>query len=147
MRCFVRNRVGQKNNATFHHRHAFTLLEVVVGTVLMASLVSGVVLATGAHQSKLLFARQKSIAVQAADEMLTSWQLRRSGIPLKAVGGLANGSMKWQTQIVNSRRLCEVPIHIVRLSIHRQTQDESANVLCFVDVVVDARTAEKGGHP
>lgn len=147
MRCCVRSQENAERCRRLRDRRGFTLLEVVVGTVLLASLVSGVVLATGAHQRKLLFARQKAIAIQAADELLSGWDQSRSGIPPRAVGVLADGAMQWQTQVLQSRLVCQIPVHVVRLTIHRNSGDGGAIQLCLVDVIVDAAGSVRRRRP
>ena len=120
---------------------AFTLLEVVVGIVLLASLVSGVVVAMGAHHRKIRFARQKASAVHLTDELLSRWDQSQDGIPLSQVGNLvADGSMVWRTDVVQRRELCGVPVHVVRLNVFGKSS-ERITVLCSVDLVVNAKQA------
>ena len=130
-------------------RSGFTLLEVVVGTVLLASLVTGVLMAMGAHQKKLHFARQKAVAVQVADNLLMTWDQSATGIPLQAVGA-TEGRLSWQTNVINSRLLCNVPVHVVRLSVFGEQKSSKAGrplTLCEIDVVVDATKTPAGVAP
>ena len=128
MRCCVPN---DRSN------RGLTLLEVVVGIVLLASLVAGVLMATAAHQRKILFARQKIQASYFADQLMTRWSQSQSGVPLTGSGVEYDSDFIWQVNVVGSRALCGVPVHVVRLRIY-QPSGVGAQSLFSMDVVVDA---------
>ncbi|MDA7874776.1 type II secretion system GspH family protein [Rhodopirellula sp.] len=64
----------------------FTLIEVVVGLTLMATVVVASLLAFSAHQKQIRQARSKIAAVQVADDLLNRMSANRTGIPSSATG-------------------------------------------------------------
>ena len=136
MRCFARSRRQRTSG--------FTLIEVVVGTVLLATLVVSVLVAIGSHQRKIRHVRQKSLAIELADQMMSRWHQSTEGVPLSGRGSLSpDGSLAWQTRVIKSRQLCGVPVYVVRLDlfglVRVERQPEQPNVLCSIDLVVQAK--------
>ncbi|NND99091.1 MAG: type II secretion system protein [Pirellulaceae bacterium] len=135
MLCFARKR---------KRRQAFTILEVVVGTTLLASLVVSVLIAISSHQKKVRVAQQRIVATRLADELLSRWMQSTDGVPLSARGTLlpdqtrmVSQAITWQTNVIDRRELCGIPVHVVRLSLTGHARDKPGRVLCSVDVVVD----------
>jgi len=99
-------------------RNAFTLIEVVAGLVLMGSLVAAGLVALASHQRSILFAKQKILAHDVAERLLTGWYELRGDIPTRDQGIVVEkGYWIWRTQPVLSRAVCGMPVHIIRLEI------------------------------
>lgn len=103
-------------------RPAFTLLELVLGSVLMASLLVGLLLALAEyrHTRQLAINRQK--AAQLADQLLASWHDSASGIPLNARGRLAtDDAWWWQTSVSRRQDIFGLSSVVVRIEVmHRE---------------------------
>ena len=136
MRCCVRD--------SPEFRSGFTLLEVVLGIVLLATLVSAVVLATSAQQRKLALAQRKTLAIQTAERLLSGWTRKTIDIPLRDSGVDEPTQFLWRTEVVSSRTVCLVPVYVVRLTIQNLNPSGALTQLCAVEVLVDA-TARTGG--
>lgn len=103
-------------------RYAFTLLEVVVGMVLMAGLVSGTVLALTDQQSALRTAANRRDACVVAEQMLDVWMESVQGIPPRERGIVSAGEPRrqnwtWRTEPIGSRLVMGVPAQIIRFQI------------------------------
>jgi hypothetical protein len=93
----------------------------------------------GSHQQKIRFSRQKLAAAQLADQLLDRWHTSGKPVPLTGNGFLsADGSLGWQTQLVQTRLLCGVPVNVVRLNLLSLGQSHGPKSLGWIDVVVDA---------
>ena len=103
--CYIRNR-------------AFTLLEVIVGLLLMGSLVASGLVALSSHQHSILLAKQKQQANHVAEALLTNWYEVQGRVPIRDQGlVLANGEWLWRTQPVGMRSVCGLPANIIRFEI------------------------------
>ena len=100
------------------NRQAFTLLEVVVGLVLMGSLVAFGLVALSSHQHAIALAKQKQQANLVADELLTKWYEVQGAPPVRGQGIVVqNQEWMWRTQPVGSRSVCGLQTNVVRLEI------------------------------
>ena len=132
---------GRKSNlrlrpARGHERQGFTLIEVIAGTVLLGTLVAGIIVSTSAHQRKIRTARLRIEAAALADDLLNDWQQQTEGIPLSGTGLLtADGRLHWQTRVVANRVLCGVPVHVVRLHLLHAQDPTDLKSLVSVDLV------------
>ena len=115
---------------------AFTLLEVVVGLTLMASVLVGSLLAFSAHQKQRRHAEAKLAAVSLADQMLHQFTASRDGIPALGRGPIpGKPTWFWRTSVVGTRAPAEVLLKVIRLEIIELTDEGSQRPLVTVDVV------------
>ncbi len=103
-------------------RRGFTLLEVVIALVLLATVLVTSLLALGKQRQTLRLANDRQQAISLADALLTNWQQSPSGIPL-ATGGpfVERNGWWWQTDIIANRIVFGRPHPIVRLQIVDRT--------------------------
>ena len=124
---------------TFRRRgsdKAFTLIEVIVGLTLMATVLVGSLLAFSAHRKQLRVAEQKLKAVSIADDLLYRFSGQREGVPKAARGPVpGHPNWLWQTEIVGVAGPLQVPVQVVRLRVIEILPDGSALNLVSVDVV------------
>jgi prepilin-type N-terminal cleavage/methylation domain-containing protein len=100
------------------HPRGFTLLEVVVGLVLMGSLTASSLVALSAHQHSVVLAKQKQRANQIAETLLTDWYELSGNVPTRGQGIVtAQGTWLWRTQPVGVRSVCGLPVNIIRLEV------------------------------
>ncbi len=119
------------------HRQAFTLLEVVVGLVLMGSLVASGLIALSSHQHSLLLAKQKQRANQLADTLLTKWYEVQGSVPLREQGiVVTTQEWIWRTQPVGTRSVCGMPANVIRFEIlGRSGLDSEPIVLVTIELL------------
>ncbi len=114
----------------------FTLIEVVVGLVIMASILVASLMAHHRHQRQLATANAKQTAVAITDELLQQWLVRRSGIPITGSGPiLGKPTWFWQTRLVGVAAPAGIEVRIVRCQILERTATGSLRRHCSVDVV------------
>ncbi|MGI9470653.1 MAG: type IV pilus modification PilV family protein [Rubripirellula sp.] len=96
----------------------FTLLEVVIGLTLMASVVVASLLAFTAHRKQRRLADAKIAAVAIADDLLNQLSARRNGIPV-AERGVIQGRPNWfwQTQTVGTMIRAQVPLRVIEFQV------------------------------
>jgi type II secretory pathway pseudopilin PulG len=114
---------------------AFTLLEVIVGLFLMGSLVASSLVALSSHQHAILLAKQKHLANDIAENLLSNWYEFRGDIPTRAQGLLSNAGTGinenstsetiadpwlWRTQPIGSRMVCGMQVAVIRLEVFRR---------------------------
>lgn len=100
------------------NRRGFTLLEVVVGLVLLATVLVTSLLALGKQRQILRQATDRQQAISLADAFLTKWHQSTTGVPLRGSGPIAErAGWWWQTEVVANRLVFGKPRPIVRLQI------------------------------
>lgn len=104
--------------ARIRQAHGFTLLEVVLALVLLATLLVSSLLALGRHRQALRFASDRQQAITVADALLSSWYQSPQGIPLLASAPIANrAGWWWKTEVVAQRPVFGRLHTVVRLQI------------------------------
>jgi len=118
-------------------RQAFTLIEIVVGLVLMGSLVASTLVALSSHQRSILLAKRKQQANQIAETLLTNWYELQADVPTRDQGLLqANGVWLWRTQPVGLQAICGLPVNIIRLEVLGQVGTKAQpQVLVAIELV------------
>jgi type II secretory pathway pseudopilin PulG len=115
---------------------AFTLLEVVVGLTLMASVLVGSLLAFSAHQKQRRNADAKIAAVAIADELLNQFTSSSEGIPVGGRGPIVGQrNWFWRTSVVGAAAPARVPLRVIRLEVVEVNERGALRPLATVDVV------------
>ncbi|WP_197454883.1 hypothetical protein [Stieleria varia] len=116
-------------------RGGFSLIEIVVGLVLMGSVLVGSLLALSRHRRQMALAEDRIVAAMAADELLLQLTSQRDGIPLDGRGVIGGQpGWIWETRVVGLAQPLGVPVRVVRLTIF-STEGISLRNLVSVDVV------------
>lgn len=103
--------------------NAFTLLEVVVGMILVASLAVGSLTAMSRYQISLRQAERKNQALDAAERLIDFWIDRRQGLPgsdrglLDSNGLVGEPAIAWQTRLIRQQILGGASVDVMRLDI------------------------------
>lgn len=114
----------------------FTLIEVVVGITLMATVLATSLLAFSAHQKQIRQARVKLTALQVADEMLNRMSSSREGIPVSGAGPIPeHPNWSWQTSVVGQTIQFKIPLQIIQLSIYENQGDSEVDLLASTRVI------------
>ena len=99
-------------------RRAFTLIEVLLGAVLLSALAVSGILGFRVHQRQLLFNQHRVEAVAVADQLLANWANQATGVPIGSTGIIdAQRQWSWQTQLVGMREIFGFKTMIVRLEL------------------------------
>ena len=121
----------------FSPRNGFTLLEVVIGLTLMASVLVGALLSFAAHRRQRELAEAKLAAVSVADDLLGVLSASQGGIPLQARGLIANRpGWFWQTSLQGVVVPAQIPMRVVRFQIIRQRPAGEVNVLVSIPPLI-----------
>lgn len=112
-----------------------TLVEVVAGLALLASLLVALLLATARHTRQSADAERRLRAAAAADALLTGWWQDRANFPRAAAGRVTGDpDLSWRTRVVPNATLTELRAQVVRLEV---SDDRVGGPLVSVDVVLD----------
>lgn len=111
----------------------FTLVEVLAGLILMATVMASAMTAFNRHQKQVVASRRLQSATVYADAILQELSARRGGIPDSSSGVVAaQPTWRWQTQTVGLAAPVGVPAKVVRFRI---LQTNGVEIL-HVDVVL-----------
>jgi type II secretory pathway component PulJ len=122
-------------------RFGFTLLEVIVGTVLMATVVVSLLNAASLHQRRQEVAIERQAAIRRLDQLVSGWFDRGQRIPSVRLQPFSdNSKWMWQTQVIGAQNVFSVPTNIVRVSIFRRESSgrQSLTLLTSLDLLQDA---------
>ena len=126
--------IAKKGDA--NQSRGFTLIEVVVGLTLMATIVVAAILAFSAHQKQIRQARSKIAALQIADNLLSRMSASRAGIPPFASGTIPeHPNWTWRTRVTKETTLAQIPLRIIQLQIIEQQADSQPNLLASTRLV------------
>ncbi len=118
------------------HKNAFTLLEVVVGLTLMASVLVGSLLSFSAHHQQRRIADAKITAVAVADQLLNELSGTREGIPTAGRGMIAGRpNWFWRTRVIGITAPAQIPMRVIRLEVVEMNNDGRLLPLATVEVV------------
>ncbi len=114
----------------------FTLVEVVIGLSLMASVVVASLLAFSGHRKQIRQANAKLAAVEIADELITRLSATRDGIPASGRGQIAgHPNWYWQTRVTDEVIRAQIPLRIIKLRIIEREPNSKLNLLVSTSLV------------
>lgn len=117
-------------------RDGFTLVEVVVGLTLLATVIVSSLLAYSKHQKQVRLARSKIAAVQIADDLLNRMSASRTGIPPAASGTIPeHPTWSWRTSVTAETLRDPIPMQIIELQIIERENAATLNLLASTSVV------------
>ena len=119
----------------FRRRSAFTLVEVVAGLVLMATVLVSSLLAFSSHRRQARTAEMKLAAVAFADDLLNEFSSLDDGIPDSGRGLVAGRNWIWRTRVVGIARPADVRLKVIRLEISEVAPGGSVRRLAAVEVL------------
>jgi type II secretory pathway pseudopilin PulG len=127
-------------------RSGITLVEVVAGMTLLASLASGMLLALGAHQRQLRRAEQQIVAAEVADRLLGQWYAGYETIPRNRQGRVVaeQETWIWRTRTVEVTAVGSILIERVRLEIFRSGNRQDRTPSVVVELIAPVGEATTG---
>lgn len=128
-------------NLSHKGKDAFSLIEVVVALVLMATLLTTIIMAIGRHRRLGKLAEDRREAVRIADQLLLSWNGSRNGIPYMSSGAIPeHRGWFWRTRVVANQPLWGATFPKIGFEIlQRETQREV--LLVRLEVLATPRDA------
>lgn len=118
------------------HKNAFTLLEVVVGLTLMASVLVGSLFSFSAHHQQRRIADAKITAVAVADQLLNELSSAREGVPTAGRGMIAGKpNWFWTTHVIGITAPAQIPMRVIRLEVIEVNNEGRLLPLATVEVV------------
>lgn len=117
-----------------------TLVEVVGGLALLATLLVALLLAKARYTRQAAQAERRLQAVAAADALLATWQRDPRAIPRTGGSGALAGEagLSWRAQGITNAVASELGAAVVRLEIVDDRPDAAADaVLTSIDFLVD----------
>ena len=134
-------RCSRFDNRDASPKLAFTLLEVIVGLTLMASVLTSSLLAYSAHRKQQRFAEAKLQAVAISDALLDQLSGSPQGIPSSGRGWIAGKSnWFWTTRVVGTMQPAGIPLRVIRFEIVDQSAAAVSQTLVTVDLVASGAT-------
>ncbi|MEM1068735.1 MAG: hypothetical protein AAGG48_03265 [Planctomycetota bacterium] len=130
MNCSVSKRFVSRQQ-----RCALTLVEVVVGLVLMATVLVASLMALAAQRRQYRQANHQLIAVGIADEIMNQFQSDPDGMPASGQGFIAGRTgWMWRTRVIGMTSPAGVAMPVIRLEVF----DERGQPKAKLDVVKHA---------
>jgi prepilin-type N-terminal cleavage/methylation domain-containing protein len=113
------------------HRRGFTLIEVLAGLILMATIMSTAMVAFNRHRKQAMASQRLLVGAQMADATLEQLSQLNEGIPESSTGMVAGQpTWRWQTQLIGLAKPAGVDAAVIRFSI----QQEDGRELIRVDL-------------
>jgi hypothetical protein len=125
---------------------SLTLVEVVAGLVLLATLLASILVAFGGHAAQIRVARDRLTAIDAADRLLTEW-MSRNVFPAVGTEQSLAGTEGWNWRLVAnetanvSAGIQQPGVASVRLDVFRTKDAGQVEVLASVDLVGPGKSA------
>ena len=128
-------------------RNGLTLIEVVAGLALMATVLVGILEAGGRHVQQIKRARRQLAAAVDADRLLAGMAGNFAQLPDNNSGSECNDGLMWRTRPIENREAREtMNIAIVRLEIFDPKQTKDQTPLVAIDVVKPLPPREDEKH-
>jgi hypothetical protein len=121
-------------------RPALTLVEVIAGLVLLATLLATVLVAFGIHAGRIRLARDRMAAIGIADQLVLDWTSQNAIPPIGAEKSLPD-TKEWGWRMVagESSALAQQGLSSIRLEVFRSQVTGDRQLLASVDLVVPGK--------
>lgn len=117
-----------------------TLVEVVAGLALLASLLVGCLTAYGRQTHQVRQARLRLTAVQVADALLAQWFQNSDSIPVDAQGSFEGPrQLFWSTRLIPDEDATLLASQVLRLDIVAPLEQPDQVTILSVDILVPKR--------
>lgn len=117
-------------------RKGLTLVEVVAGLMLMASLLVGILMACGRHIQQTKRAQKRLEAVALADGLLTSWAGNPEHFLATEESSSTKSGLYWRLRAVEGQRIPDIfGVEVIRLEIMDAESKEEPTPLVAVELV------------
>jgi Tfp pilus assembly protein PilV len=108
-----------------NHKSGMTLVEVVAGLMLLATLLASLVTVKAGLMRQNRLAERRREAVSAADQLLAQWWQNPKTFPRSATGATPSGLL-WQTRVVPNPAAQAAGAQVVRLEVSDESGTQAA---------------------
>jgi type II secretory pathway pseudopilin PulG len=121
-------------------RRALTLVEVIAGLALLATLLAAVLVAFGIHAGQIRLARDRMTAIGVADRLLSDWS-SQNAIPAVGTEKSLSDTVDWGWRLasIESSELAQQGLSSIRLEVFRSLPTGDRQILASVDLVVPGK--------
>lgn len=121
-------------------RRGLTLVEVITGLVLLATLLASILVAFGSQASQIRTARDRLTAIEMTDRLLAGWSSQNAMPAIGTEQSLA-GTNNWRWRIVacDSTELEASGASSIRVEVFRSRSTGADQVLASVDLLVPGK--------
>ena len=129
-----------KSFRTNSSRSGMTLVELVAGMTLLATLAASVLLALGVHQKQLHRAAKRINAIAAADRLLAGWSSGSGEIPRNTFGQVVLDENRWiwTTRTIDTAMVESLRVEKIRVEIYEEGAADRRQPLAFVELMAPA---------
>jgi Tfp pilus assembly protein PilV len=122
-------------------RRATTLVEVLLGLVLLAALLVSVLTARSRAARQTVLARARQDATRSADRLLARWWADPATLPRSATGVTPDAHhFTWRTRVLDNPTARDLGASVVRLEVTDPgLQAESPQILVAVEILLPAK--------
>jgi Tfp pilus assembly protein PilV len=118
-------------------RRATTLVEVLLGLVLLAALLVSILTARSHAARQTVLARAREDATRSADGLLTRWWADPATFPRSATGVMPGAPrFTWRTRVVDNPSARNLGASVVRLEV---SDPDAPEILVAVDVLLPSK--------
>ena len=118
-------------------RRAMTLIEVVAGLALLATVLSGIVAIKTRCLRQMHRTEQRREAIRCADELLSAWWTDTATFPYRSSGPVpGHPQLQWRTRPISNLQAQSLGGQVIRLEIADFSASSSAEPLISVEVLL-----------
>jgi hypothetical protein len=128
-------------------RAGLTLIEIIVATILAATLSVQVLAITREHGRQVRQAQLKARAIVEAETLLGAWYERPGGPPRTAQGSIAAAGLSWRLEPVDRPLPPSFPAELLRLSLRSVEASESDPPIASVEILAPKAAGAAGAAP
>ena len=132
-----------KTSSKPRDRHGLTLVEVVAGLALLATLLVSILMAFSAHAGQIRAAQDRLQAIEIADALLTRWTAS-DGIPAVGREDAVPGSeaLWWRIVVSPSVAPSATGLHTVRLEVFERPANAPQRIVTSTDLFLMDKPSE-----
>lgn len=143
-------KMNSRRLSHYWRRPGLTLLEVVAGLTLLASLLVGTMLAYGSHIRQVKAAQRRLEAIDIAEQMLVKWYESEEGVPPREEDVIVGtDGWRWRTTPLLSTEPHPFRVRTIRFEIFDPSEGVEPVPLVYVDLLApeepEPPAREQGG--
>lgn len=125
-----------------HRGRGMTLVEVVAGLALLATVLAGLLVAKARLGRQVRVTESRRAAVGAADALLTAWWRDKPRFPRNAAGEVpGHADLLWRTQTVASAQAARLCGQVTRLDVFSAPLGANQTPLVTIELLLPAENS------
>lgn len=127
-----------KNSFEVSSRSALTLVEVVTGLLLLATLLVSILLAFNTHTKQIKTATQRLLAIELTDQLISGWY-QADQFPEPDSEGMFGSQPNFKWKLVQKRdKLANIPAKVLRVEVFQTSPTAEDVELAVVELLAPA---------